>query len=102
METQPGLLLYYSSGNGYASTSVSLICQSIDSFSVVVTYDVFLTLDREIDLVWKRGLRVGSIAYLLARYATPLSMLMDILSTFMPPDPITGISQVPFHITLRF
>lgn len=63
------------------------------SAMVLVTYDVFLTMDREVNFIWKRGLRFGTIAYILARYATPLSMILDIMYTFLPPSPITGLIQ---------
>lgn len=70
-------------------------CSLFDLFLLVlVTYDVFLTMDREVNFIWKRGLRFGTIIYILARYATPLSMMVEIMFTFLPPNPITGLIQV--------
>ncbi|KIJ47434.1 hypothetical protein M422DRAFT_28789 [Sphaerobolus stellatus SS14] len=49
---------------------------------VLLLYDVLLTLKDEVDYIWSRNLRLGSILYCLARYGTIITITINILVNF--------------------
>jgi hypothetical protein len=64
-------------------------CESFKEFSALLLYESTLTIKQEIQLIWKRPLRPGSILYLLARYSTMLYFLISIMYDFWRDEGFT-------------
>jgi Family of unknown function (DUF6533) len=55
------------------NSTISTICST-----VLIVYDTLLTLPSEIRYIWRKGIKIGAILYLLARYVPLVGFLIEI------------------------
>ncbi|KAH9941687.1 uncharacterized protein BXZ73DRAFT_41766, partial [Epithele typhae] len=58
----------------------------------LITYDYFLTLDREIQYIWRRKFTSASAIYIVTRYSSLASNIVISLNLFPRPGELSAVS----------
>ena len=51
--------------------------------TALFAYDTFLTLSQEIEFIWHKPLKLGTVLYLMARYSILLDFSLEMLLIFL-------------------
>ena len=86
--------LIASLGECNLKTCVQILAKPLLLETALIAYDSLLTFSEEVIYIWKKKWKLGTVLYLLARYAMLLYMIQSIIMAFFN---FTSLQVCFFH-----
>ncbi|KAL4076623.1 hypothetical protein V8B97DRAFT_1470310 [Scleroderma yunnanense] len=91
MPTSNGFTIPLNASPGWYEDFFQMMQRTYVAVSVGLLYDYFLTLDLEVEFVWKQPWKLGSILYLFVRYFGTLYNLASTILMLLPESALVSI-----------